>query len=120
MCGVSGMRTANAKWQYAYAPLPSRREDPNRDRAMRKIEETLKSMKKPDIVLVILSSDDKVIYSGIKLVMCSAVASVVFPHVCFRYLCDVRLNVLTVCVQSAKFRKEQRQEQYAASRTPLS
>jgi eukaryotic translation initiation factor 2C len=80
MCGVSGMRTANAKWQYAYANLPSRREDPNREKAIRKIEETLKSMKKPDIVLVILSSDDKVIYSGIKLVLYSILACAMFPN----------------------------------------
>ncbi|KAF8550556.1 Piwi-domain-containing protein [Imleria badia] len=50
---------------------------------------------KPALVLVMLANEDKATYEGIK------------------YLCDVHLDVATVCVQSSKIRK--RSQQYLAN-----
>lgn len=70
--------------------LPSVREDTSfltRPRAIEAIKQGLMSLKpKPRIVLVVLSNSDKAIYNGIK------------------HLCDVQLDVLTVCVQANKFK----------------
>ena len=53
--------------------------------------------KKPRIMLVVLSNGDRHIYAGLK------------------HLCDVYLNVATVCVHASKFRKEKGQLQYFAN-----
>ncbi|CEL53059.1 Protein argonaute 1B OS=Oryza sativa subsp, japonica GN=AGO1B PE=2 SV=3 [Rhizoctonia solani AG-1 IB] len=90
MCARSGM-TANTRQAPAMRDvlLPSRKEDASpltRPRAIEAIKNALMSIKpKPRIVLIVLSDMDKAIYNGIK------------------HLCDVQLDVLTVCVQASKF-----------------
>ncbi|TBU46218.1 argonaute-like protein [Dichomitus squalens] len=89
MCKKSGMSIDQAPPQIAVARLPPRRtEDPLRKQAVKQIRETLMGIpRKPSIVLVILSNGDRHIYSGLK------------------HLCDVYLDVATVCVHAAKIRK---------------
>ncbi|KAH7333964.1 Piwi domain-containing protein [Rhizoctonia solani] len=96
MCSKSGM-TVNTR----QAPpmrdvrLPSKREDASpltRPQAVDTIKKALMKINpKPRIVLIVLSSQDKAIYNGIK------------------HLCDVQLDVLTVCVQAAKFKDDKPQ-----------
>jgi eukaryotic translation initiation factor 2C len=100
MCRTSGMVVGQEPPQFAQANLPRRDPtDPTRDKAVAAIRTTLMNQfrSKPSIVLVILSSGDKHIYSGLK------------------HLCDVWLDVPTVCVQSVKIRKEKGQIQYFAN-----
>ncbi|OSC99670.1 Piwi-domain-containing protein [Trametes coccinea BRFM310] len=99
MCKRSGMSVDSAPPQVVAAQLPPKRpEDPLRKQAVQRIRETLISMKsKPKIVLVVLSNGDRYVYSGLK------------------HLCDVYLDVATVCVHAAKFRKEKGQMQYFAN-----
>ncbi|KAF8699513.1 PAZ protein, partial [Rhizoctonia solani] len=91
ICGKVGMAVNTRK-----APpmrdvsLPSRKEDASpltRPRAVDTIKRALLTINpKPKIVLIVLSNQDKAIYNGIK------------------HLCDVYLDVLTVCVQASKFK----------------
>ena len=99
MCKRSGMTVDNAKPMVVAAQLPPRTaDDPLRKRAIQKIRETLTSVtSKPKIILVMLSNGDRFIYSGLK------------------HLCDVFLDVATVCVHAAKIRKERGQLQYFAN-----
>ncbi|CDO74823.1 hypothetical protein BN946_scf184353.g4 [Trametes cinnabarina] len=99
MCKRSGMTVDSAQPQMVAAQLPPKRpDDPLRKQAVQRIREALTSMKsKPKIVLVVLSNGDRHVYSGLK------------------HLCDVFLDVATVCVHSAKFRKEKGQMQYFAN-----
>ncbi|CAE6486384.1 unnamed protein product [Rhizoctonia solani] len=96
MCSKSGM-TVNTKQAPAMrdVPLPPKREDASpltRPRAIDTIKKALMSINpKPRIVLVVLSSQDNAIYNGIK------------------HLCDVQLDVLTVCVQASKFKDDKPQ-----------
>ncbi|KAF9444196.1 argonaute-like protein [Macrolepiota fuliginosa MF-IS2] len=88
MCKKSGM-TVKSLPAITEAQLPPKdRTDPMRAQAIAKIREALtKGLKvKPRMVLVILSSSDNHIYSGLK------------------HLCDVGLDVATVCVQAGKIR----------------
>jgi eukaryotic translation initiation factor 2C len=89
MCSKSGMVVnKQVAPQMRDVQLPSIREDssPLRPRAIEAIKRALMSMSpKPKIVLVVLSNTNKAIYNGIK------------------HLCDIQLNVLTVCVQGSKF-----------------
>jgi len=63
--------------------------DPTRSRAIGEINKAIRGLpRKPNFVLVVLSNGDKHVYSGLK------------------HLCDVNLDVPTVCVHSAKIRKE--------------
>ncbi|EPQ51876.1 argonaute-like protein [Gloeophyllum trabeum ATCC 11539] len=93
MCRKSGMVVENQPPVYAAAQLPPKNSDtPLRPQAIKTIQTVLRSLKvKPTIVLIVLSNGDKHIYSGLK------------------HLCDVYLDVATVCVQSSKFRKAQLQ-----------
>ncbi|KAI0767246.1 Piwi-domain-containing protein [Fomes fomentarius] len=99
MCKKSGMPVDNAPPQIRVAQLPRRSaEDPLRKGAVQQIREALLAMKpKPRIVLVVLSNGDRHVYSGLK------------------HLCDVYLDVATVCVHAAKIRKEKGQVQYFAN-----
>ena len=85
--------------QIAAAPLPPKRaEDPLRKAAVKQIRDALMGMRpKPNIVLVVLSNGDRHVYSGLK------------------HLCDVYLDVATVCVHAGKVRKEKGQLQYFAN-----
>jgi eukaryotic translation initiation factor 2C len=93
MCRTSGMAVDNADPQYRVVKLPSKSpSDPTRRSAINSIRTELRSIgPKPTLVLVILSSGDKHIYAGIK------------------HLCDVYLDLPTVCVHSSKIRKGQPQ-----------
>jgi len=91
MCAKSGMVVTNKKpsgmvdvrlptWQQEQSPF-------TRMNAIAAIRTAITTIKpKPRIILVVLSSADKAIYNGIK------------------HLCDVQLDVLTVCVQASKFK----------------
>ncbi|KDQ50202.1 hypothetical protein JAAARDRAFT_63333 [Jaapia argillacea MUCL 33604] len=94
MCRTSGMTVDNAEPQYVQVQLPPRNQaDPIRKSAIAAIRTVLRTglRARPNLVFVILSSGDKHIYSGMK------------------HLCDVYMDVPTVSVQSAKFRKQQPQ-----------
>ncbi|KAF8153048.1 argonaute-like protein [Crassisporium funariophilum] len=99
MCKVSGMYVDPKDPAVVAARLPPKTySDPTRAAAVAAIRTSLMSMKsKPLLVLVILSSGDKHVYSGMK------------------HLCDVYLDLATVCVHSAKIRKEKGQPQYFAN-----
>ncbi|THH27194.1 hypothetical protein EUX98_g6995 [Antrodiella citrinella] len=99
MCRTSGMQVPTTPPQLAVASLPRKdREDPIRKKAIATIRTTLMTMKpKPTLVLVILADGDKHVYSGLK------------------HLCDVYLDLPTVCVQVDKIRKEAGQVQYFAN-----
>ncbi|KAG5725156.1 Protein argonaute-2 [Termitomyces sp. T112] len=99
MCKNSGMNVNNVPPVVVQCDLPRKdRSDLTRAQAIGAIRESLRSMKsKPNLVLVLLSNGDKHIYSGIK------------------HLCDSYLDLATVCVHSAKIRKEKGQLQYFAN-----
>ncbi|KAG9307964.1 ribonuclease H-like domain-containing protein [Chiua virens] len=88
MCNTSGMQVTTDP-AYVTAQLPRKdSSDPMRRAAIAAIRTTLMSIKpKPTLILVILASGDKAVYEGLK------------------HLCDVYLDVATVCVQSSKIRK---------------
>ncbi|THH09696.1 hypothetical protein EW145_g1836 [Phellinidium pouzarii] len=98
MCVTSGM-TVRGQPRYIQAQLPPKnRDDPTRKAAIATIRTSITSLKpKVDLLMVILSNGDKHIYSGIK------------------HLCDVYLDVHTVCVHSEKIRKDKGQLQYFAN-----
>ena len=88
MCNVSGMHvTADPK--YVTAQLPRKGpSDSLRQTAIETIRNALLNVnRKPTLFFVILANGDKAVYEGLK------------------HLCDVRLDVATVCVQSSKFRR---------------
>ncbi|KAI0743139.1 Piwi domain-containing protein [Daedaleopsis nitida] len=99
MCIRSGMKADPARPQITVAKLPQKTpQDPLRSGAIQTIREALlKLYPKPRIVLVVLSNGDRHVYSGLK------------------HLCDVVLDVATVCVHAAKIRKEKGQVQYFAN-----
>ncbi|KAF8125615.1 Piwi domain-containing protein [Boletus edulis] len=71
-----------------------------RDDAIEAIERAMRNLiggVAPDLVLVMLSNDDAAIYNGLK------------------WLCDVKLDIATVCIQSEKVRKDRGQPQYFAN-----
>lgn len=88
MCNVSGMHVIDDP-RYVTAQLPRRDlSDPLRRAAIEKIKNALSSViPKPTIFLVALANGNKEVYEGLK------------------HLCDVSLDVATVCVQSCKFRR---------------
>lgn len=88
MCNTSGMQVT-ADPTYVTAQLPRKNpSDPMRRAAIDTIRNTVLTVKpKPNLLFVMLASTDKAIYEGLK------------------HLCDVFLDVATVCVQSSKIRK---------------
>ncbi|KAH7882934.1 ribonuclease H-like domain-containing protein [Phlebopus sp. FC_14] len=89
MCITSGMQIPNSP-MYAEARLPQpERGDPLRKSAIKAIQTALRTgmNQKPKLVLVVLSNGDKAVYEGLK------------------HLCDVFLDIATVCVQSSKIKK---------------
>lgn len=99
MCRTSGMQVSNEEPMYTECTLPRKDgNDPTRGKSVQAVRACLTSMKaKPTAILVLLSSGDKHVYAGIK------------------HLCDSYLDVTTVCVHSAKIRKEKGQLQYFAN-----
>ncbi|KAG7095760.1 hypothetical protein E1B28_006465 [Marasmius oreades] len=99
MCKTSGMKVPDMPFALLEAHLPRKDpRDPIRGLAIGAIRTAIMSLKKrPSFLLVILSNGDKNIYSGLK------------------HLCDSHLDVPTVCVHSAKIRKEKGQPQYFAN-----
>ena len=99
MCRTSGVQMPQKFPTVVAASLPGKaREDPLRKRAIQAIRAALVTIKpKPKLVLVVLSNGDRHVYSGLK------------------HLCDVFLDVATICVQVSKFRKEKGQPQYFAN-----
>ncbi|KAF8551548.1 Piwi-domain-containing protein [Imleria badia] len=100
MCNKSGMRvqplTEHACVEVRLPPQSNR----FRDNAIEEIERALRSLMEqaaPELVLIMLSDEDKAIYNGLK------------------RLCDLRLDIATVCMQSAKVRKPGGQVQYFAN-----
>ncbi|GLB39886.1 putative argonaute family protein [Lyophyllum shimeji] len=101
MCRKQGMNVDKREPVVIECQLPRKdRTDPTRGAAITAIRTALTShAPKPRLVLVLLSNGDKHVYSGIK------------------HLCDSWLDLATVCVQSAKIRKERGQLQYFANVT---
>ncbi|KAG1737463.1 ribonuclease H-like domain-containing protein [Suillus paluster] len=99
MCKTSGILVPNDQPQVVAANLPpADKSDPLRKSAIATIRQTLIQLSpKPSLVLVMLSNGDKNIYEGLK------------------HLCDVYLDVATVCVHVGKIRKEKGQPQYFAN-----
>ncbi|KAJ7130276.1 argonaute-like protein [Mycena epipterygia] len=99
MCKTSGMTVAPGNPPIIEALLPPKDpSEPTRPRAITAIRTAMGTLPgKPRLVLVILSNGDKHIYAGIK------------------HLCDSWLDVASVCVHSAKIRKEKGQLQYYAN-----
>lgn len=88
MCITSGMQVPTNP-TYTTAQLPPKDiSDPMRRAAIEAIRSALLTVKpKPTLLFVMLANTDKAIYEGLK------------------HLCDVYLDVATVCVQSSKIRK---------------
>jgi hypothetical protein len=99
MCKNSGMSVDQKDPTVIAARLPPKNStDPTRAAAVGTIRTQLRSLKtKPSMVLILLSNADKHVYAGIK------------------HLCDSYLDLATVCVHSAKIRKEKGQPQYFAN-----
>ncbi|KAH8101753.1 argonaute-like protein [Cristinia sonorae] len=99
MCRTCGMQVGANPPQIVMAAVPRKdRTDPIRKKAIVAIRAALMTMKpKPSMILVMLANGDKHIYSGLK------------------HLCDVYLDLTSVCVQVQKIRKEQGQMQYFAN-----
>jgi eukaryotic translation initiation factor 2C len=99
MCRTSGM-TVDTK-DPAIIPVslpPKNMQDPTRAAVAQAVRNAVMQVPtKPSIALVILSSADKHVYNNIK------------------HMCDVGLDLATVCVQAAKIRKEKGQLQYFAN-----
>ncbi|KAL5520600.1 hypothetical protein ACEPAF_2601 [Sanghuangporus sanghuang] len=98
MCQTSGM-VVRSDPKYIQAQVPQKnRDDPTRKGAVAAIRNAITSLKpKVDLLFVVLSNGDKHIYSGLK------------------HLCDVYLDVHTVCVHAEKIRKDKGQLQYFAN-----
>ena len=99
MCKNSGMNVDNKLPPIAVAQLPPKNSsDPLRKKAIQMIRSALMTINpKPSLVMVMLSSSDKHIYSGLK------------------HLCDVYLDLATVCVQSTKIRSDKGRVRYYAN-----
>lgn len=103
MCNKSGMQVSPLGEQaYAEVRLPPAR-DRFRDNAIAEMERVLRKLMaqaEPDLVLVMLSDDDKAIYNGLK------------------QLCDVKLDVATVSMRTPQLKKSiqnNQQQQYYAN-----
>ena len=91
--------TVRGRPRYVSAQLPPKNQaDPTRKTAIQATRNAITSLSpKVDLILDILSKGDKHVYSGIK------------------HLCDVYLDVHTVCVHSEKIKKERGQLHYFAN-----
>lgn len=72
MCGTCGMDVRQAKWRYGVLNATPRRQDPKRTRSMADLRTSIMGLSagaKPDLIMVILSSDDKVFYAALKSVI---------------------------------------------------
>ncbi|KAG8934182.1 hypothetical protein FRC02_010448 [Tulasnella sp. 418] len=99
-CRKSGMTPADPKPPVVTCTLPPRdqRVDPTRKAAIEHIRASLGQLRsKPDVVVVMLSGGDKYIYTGLK------------------SLCDLVLDLHTICCHTTKIRKERGQLQYFAN-----
>jgi len=106
MCGKSGMEVDRKNPVIVVAVLPPKDyADPTRRAAINVISGTLKSMKKPTIVLVLLSNGDKHIYSGLKH-LCDSYLDLGELYICIFIPPCSRLRQATVCVHSSKIRKD--------------
>ena len=101
MCNNSGMQVQPLGEQaYAAVGLPPPGNNRFRDDAIGEIEQAMRGLMEqaaPKLVLVMLSNEDKAIYNGLK------------------WLCDVKLDIATVCMQSEKVRRDRGQPQYFAN-----
>lgn len=98
MCTTSGMNMRSDARMLEVQLPPKSKDEPTRKRAIQAIRNAIVSLsEKPELILVLLSSGDKHIYSGLK------------------HLCDVWLDVHTVCVHQEKIRREKGQLQYFAN-----
>lgn len=110
MCKQSGMQVGASDPRIIAANLPRKdsANDPTRQAAIATIEATLKkSGNKPSIVLVILSSGDKHVYSGIKK-LCDTVLDLRMlstSWILTKWILT-RWVLATVCAQAQKIRKE--------------
>ncbi|KAG8905078.1 hypothetical protein FRB99_000726 [Tulasnella sp. 403] len=99
VCNKSGMTVlSDPAVATVNLPVKDLRADPSRNQAIDAIRGALRSIRpKPNVVLVMLSNGDKHIYTGLKA------------------LCDLTLDVHTVCCHSQKIRKEKGQLQFFAN-----
>lgn len=101
MCNDSGMEVQPLREQaYAVVRLSPLGNNRFREDAIGEIEQAMRGLMEraaPELVLVMLSNEDKAIYNGLK------------------WLCDVKLDIATVCMQSEKVRKDRGQPQYFAN-----
>lgn len=108
MCGKCGMDTRDAKWAYRIISPPSRDRDPSREQAIGMVRENIRGLPgRPSLALLLLSSDDKILYAGLKYVPRPELHCADAHEIRHRALLDVSLGVINVCVLSQKFRKGQ-------------
>lgn len=108
MCGKCGMDTRDAKWAYRVISPPSRERDPSREQAIGMVRENIRGLPgRPSLALLLLSSDDKILYVGLKYVPRPELHCADAHELRHRALLDVTLGVVNVCVLSQKFRKGQ-------------
>lgn len=107
-CSMSGMAVKNPP-KYAEVVLPpkNRTEDPMRSIAINKIRAAIDNVlpHKPDIIMVILSSGDRHVYSGLKH-LCDVTLDVRKWTLRFeiRENCSHVSHLATLCVQSSRLR----------------
>lgn len=101
MCEKSGMQIVSktpAKYVDVKLPPQNNKSDPTRKAAIDAIKDKINGIKpKPTFILVLLSNSDSRIYSGIK------------------YICDVSLDIHTICAISKNFADKKGQMQYFAN-----
>ncbi|KDQ20605.1 hypothetical protein BOTBODRAFT_151362 [Botryobasidium botryosum FD-172 SS1] len=95
MCRKSGMQVDATRPRIAVATIDRSRLQESLQRAISSLAPS--ATERPKLIMVMLSGGDKAVYSTIK------------------YLCDTKMDVLTVCVQSEKIKKERGQMQYFAN-----
>ncbi|KAF9224742.1 Piwi-domain-containing protein [Gyrodon lividus] len=96
VCNTTGMHVTGDPTYHEVQLSGENNSDPMRKSSVEAIRVALMKVKpKPDLILVMLASGNKAVYEGLK------------------HLCDVFLDVATVCVHSSKIRR--RNPQYLAS-----
>lgn len=108
MCETSGMRVQKTEPPVVEVHLPPKSHgDPVRGQVIvtleRRVKEGLKAP--PGIFLVVLSNGDKHVYAQIKALF-DVRFGVRTSGLLYSYFCHLHLSVATVCVHSAKIRKE--------------